>query len=225
MGQSTYPATVSKTMFRTTLTSGTSYTVPAGVTYLNVSLLGGGGGGGGGYTSNNISPATNGTSGAYIHSTLSTTPGATITYAIGAAGGGGSGNSQGGTGGTTTFTGATSAAGGGGGAGGGATTSAGSGATGAFGGNGGAGGTGGASVGGSGGSGKIDIEYWLQEIKMRTFAVIENNKVVNIIVGVEDEVVAANPDKYIDYTDGWDYNNGIDGGVFFPRLVPAPVIE
>jgi hypothetical protein len=56
---------------------------------------------------------------------------------------------------------------------------------------------------------------------MRTFAVIENNKVTNIIVGVEPEVVAANPEKYIDYTDGWDYNNGIDGDVFFP----APVAE
>jgi hypothetical protein len=50
----------------------------------------------------------------------------------------------------------------------------------------------------------------------KVFAVIENNKVVNIIVGVEDEVVAANPGKYIDYTDGWDYSNGIDGGVYFP---------
>jgi len=36
-----------KTMYRTTLTSGTSYTVPAGVTYLNVTLVGGGGGGAG----------------------------------------------------------------------------------------------------------------------------------------------------------------------------------
>ena len=34
-----------KTMFRTTLTSGTSYTDPAGVTYLNVTLVGGGSGG------------------------------------------------------------------------------------------------------------------------------------------------------------------------------------
>jgi hypothetical protein len=58
---------------------------------------------------------------------------------------------------------------------------------------------------------------------MRTYAVIENNKVVNIIVGVEPEVVAANPNMYIDYTDGWDYNNGIDGGDFFP--VPTPVEE
>jgi hypothetical protein len=54
---------------------------------------------------------------------------------------------------------------------------------------------------------------------MKKFAVIENNKVVNIILGVENEVVAANPGKYIDYTDGWDYNNGIDGGDFFPVIV------
>lgn len=52
----------------------------------------------------------------------------------------------------------------------------------------------------------------------RKFAVIEKKKVVNIIVGVEDEVVAANPDKYLEYTDGnWDFNNGIDGGNFFPK--------
>jgi hypothetical protein len=51
---------------------------------------------------------------------------------------------------------------------------------------------------------------------MRTFAVIENNTVVNIVVGVDEEVLVANPGKYIEYTDGWDYNNGIDGGVFFP---------
>ena len=50
----------------------------------------------------------------------------------------------------------------------------------------------------------------------RVFAVIEDNRVVNVIVGVEPEVVAANPSKYIDYTDGWDYNNGIDGGKYFP---------
>ena len=60
----------------------------------------------------------------------------------------------------------------------------------------------------------------------RKFAVIEDNKVVNIIVGVEDEVVAANPDKYLEYTNGWDYNNGIDGGVFFPLpVVQEPVVE
>ena len=49
---------------------------------------------------------------------------------------------------------------------------------------------------------------------MKTFAVIENNVVVNIIVGVEDEVVAANPTKYVEYTElkpariGDDYING-----------------
>jgi len=47
------------------------------------------------------------------------------------------------------------------------------------------------------------------------FAVIENNKVINIVVGIEDEVVAANPEKYIEYTDGWDYETDIDGGRFF----------
>ena len=52
---------------------------------------------------------------------------------------------------------------------------------------------------------------------MKKFAVVESNKVVNIVVGVEDEVVAANPGKYIEYTDGnWDYDNGIDGDIFFP---------
>jgi hypothetical protein len=50
----------------------------------------------------------------------------------------------------------------------------------------------------------------------KLFAVIEDNKVINTIVGVEDEVVASNPGKYIEYTNGWDYNNGIDGGIFFP---------
>jgi hypothetical protein len=58
---------------------------------------------------------------------------------------------------------------------------------------------------------------------MRVFAVIENNKVVNIIVGVEDDVLATNPDKYIEYTDGWTYPDGIDGGVFFPT--PSEVNE
>ena len=49
----------------------------------------------------------------------------------------------------------------------------------------------------------------------KIFAVIEDNKVVNVIVGVEDEVIVANPGKYIEYTNGWDYDNGIDGGLFF----------
>lgn len=55
----------------------------------------------------------------------------------------------------------------------------------------------------------------------RLFAVIEDNKVVNVIVGVEDEVVAANPNKYIEYTNGWTYPEGIDGSKFFPQ----PIVE
>ena len=57
----------------------------------------------------------------------------------------------------------------------------------------------------------------------KLFAVIEDNKVINVIVGVEEEVVMAHPGMFIEYTDGWDYNNGIDGGNFFP--VPTPVEE
>jgi hypothetical protein len=53
-------------------------------------------------------------------------------------------------------------------------------------------------------------------LMMRKFAVIEDNKVVNIIVDQGNEALTANPNKYIEYTTGWDYNNGIDGGDFFP---------
>ena len=57
----------------------------------------------------------------------------------------------------------------------------------------------------------------------KLFAVIENNTVVNVIVNVEDEVVSANPTKYIEYTNGWNFENGIDGGTFFP--VPVTPTE
>ena len=57
------------------------------------------------------------------------------------------------------------------------------------------------------------------ELQNRKFAVIENNTVVNIVVGIEDEVVAANPGKYIEYTYGWEYPEGTDGGIFFPAIV------
>lgn len=52
---------------------------------------------------------------------------------------------------------------------------------------------------------------------MKKFAVIEDNKIVNVILGVEDEVVAANPGKYIDVTNGWDFNSPINPEPFFPR--------
>ena len=51
----------------------------------------------------------------------------------------------------------------------------------------------------------------------RKFAVIENKTVTNIIVGVEDEVVAANPTKYVEYTNGWVCPAGVDDSVFFPK--------
>jgi hypothetical protein len=62
---------------------------------------------------------------------------------------------------------------------------------------------------------------------MRTFAVIENGIVVNIIVGVEPEVVQDNPDLYVEYTPekpasiGWAY----DGKTFIdpnPPIIETP---
>jgi hypothetical protein len=160
MGIATIPApsAASKTMFRTTLTSGTSYTVPAGVTYLNVTLYGGGGGAGGGGGS--IDGKT-GRGGQIISSTLSATAGGSIAYAIGAGGlGSATAYAGGSSGGTTTFTGATSATGGAGGIGdnsvNGPAGTVGDGAA-----NGGTpGGNNGPGNGGAGGIGKIEVEYW-----------------------------------------------------------------
>lgn len=53
------------------------------------------------------------------------------------------------------------------------------------------------------------------------WAIIENNKVVNIVVDIDAKDLLDNPSKYINYTNGWDYSNGIDGGDFFP----APTTE
>ena len=54
----------------------------------------------------------------------------------------------------------------------------------------------------------------------KQFAVIEDNKVINLIVAdnkeIAEEVTCL---TCIDTTDGWDYENGIDGGVFFPTPV------
>jgi hypothetical protein len=146
-----------KTRYVVTLTSGTSWTVPAGVTYVNATLVGGGGGGanytGSGYVS--VPPL----SGQQITTNVATTPGASISYSIGAGGSHGGFDSNGGAGGTTTFTGATSAVGGTGGLrfGSGTTGTAPIGRTGSnFGQPGAAGGN--PSVGGSG---LIELEYWV----------------------------------------------------------------
>ncbi len=141
MGISVFPvpSAASKTMFRTTLTSGTSYTVPAGVTYLNVTLCGGGGGGDSGN-------AWFGRGGQVVTSTLSVTAGASIAYAIGAGA-----TTQNATGGSTTFTGAATASGGTGNQQTAVTIRN-------YSSNGGIGNYTSALVGG--GSGQIDIEYW-----------------------------------------------------------------
>ena len=143
-----------------TLTSGTSYTVPAGVTSINATLQGGGGGGGAtrkvGTDASWNTDGSPGLPGQMITTNLTTTPGASITYAIGAGGTAAS------TGGTTTFTGATSAVGGNG-----MSTNA-TGQTGTAqpgfhnGGGGGLAGTASSGqTGGVGGAGQIIIEYWL----------------------------------------------------------------
>ena len=160
MGVSVFPApsAASKTMFRTTLTSGTSYTVPAGVTYLNVTLVGGGGGGSNSLYSD--PQGHTGRPGAVISSTLSATAGASIAYAIGA---GGAGGGSGGTGGSTTFTGATTAVGGNGSPNVNFTNNAPAGTDAGMANNAGAGGQGSGGstgTGGTGGAGCIYVEYW-----------------------------------------------------------------
>jgi hypothetical protein len=53
----------------------------------------------------------------------------------------------------------------------------------------------------------------------KVFAVIENNKVVNVVVEPDAKELKDNPNKYVEYTNGWDYENGIDGGDFFPKPI------
>ena len=150
------PAAGSKTRFVVSLTSGTSWLVPTSVTYINATLTGAGGGGGGGPTSPLLGLP--GAGGQIISTTVTTTPGNSIAYAIGAGGTAGvNGGASGGSGGSTTFTGATTALGGGGGrtaGGGGMTSSTNQGAinygNGAIDGN-----------GGAGQSGTVLIEYWI----------------------------------------------------------------
>lgn len=169
MGISVFPlpSAASKTMKREMLTSGTTYTVPAGVTYLNVTLVGAGGGAGGNRTDVNYSSGSApGGQGESI-SSIVTGFGATIAYTIGAGGAGGTDRAGGSAGGSTTFTGATTAAGGIGGS----TSSTVANNTGAAGqvsfvDNGGKSAVynnsgGGNAIGGAGGNGFIVVEYWV----------------------------------------------------------------
>ena len=220
------PSAASKTRFVETFTSGSLYTVPADVTYVNVTLIGAGGGGGGSGAAAGRN-SQQGLGGQIVTTKVDTTPAATVVYSIGSGGTGGAANTVGGTGGSTTFTGATTALGGlGGMRGNNSSVKASNSRQGLVSDNGGGGNAGtsatGGDEGGDGGNGQIIVEYWKQEIIMeRKFAVIEDNKVVNVVVGVEEKIVAANPNKYFEYTNGWDYNNGIDGKDFFP----LPVVE
>lgn len=153
MAISAYPPVTPKRTV-VTLTSGTSWTVPNGVTSVNVTLFAGGQGGGasgfsGGTDYSQIGKQ--GQGGQVITSNVATTPGASISYAIGAGGtGGASYGAAGGAGGNTTFTGATTASGG---------TGAPTGFSASNGGTG--GGPGPNYAGATGGSGKVEIEYWV----------------------------------------------------------------
>jgi hypothetical protein len=152
MAITAYPVALAKRTV-VTLTSGTSWTVPAGVIYVNATLFGAGQAGGAPALAGGVDYGQRGivgNGGQVISTFVSTTPGASISYAIGA-GGTASTAINGASGGTTTFTGATSATGG-----------SGVGAVGQSANNGGAAGvfTGTPVAGGNGGAGKIEIEYW-----------------------------------------------------------------
>ena len=148
MAISSYPPVPATKKNIVTLTSGTSWTVPTGVTSIIATLVGGGGGGG----SVNTVSGNDARPGQLIRTTVATTPGASITYAIGA---GGVAESSGG---TTSFTGATSAVGGTRGAG---QNPAGIGTLGLSVNNAGGAGVTGNGTGSAGGAGLIEIEYWV----------------------------------------------------------------
>jgi len=101
-------------------TSSGTFTVPAGVTKVYVSMCGGGGGGGGGGSNRKGGPG--GGAGAYFKKPVTVTPGATYTITVGAGGAGGAGSTTvngqpGQAGGTSSFGSLLSATGGGGGGG------------------------------------------------------------------------------------------------------------
>ncbi len=85
------------------ITSGTTFTVPAGATTAKVWAIGGGGGGGGSPSADTTSGGGGG-AGGVAYQSFSVTPGDTITYSIGAAGTGGVSSSSGISGGTTSVT-------------------------------------------------------------------------------------------------------------------------
>lgn len=95
------------------LTGSGNWTVPAGVTKIKVTAVGGGGGGSGTAPKPGACGGGGGGGGSTI-GIIATTPGASISYSVGAAGGAGTSSTNGGSGGNTTF-GALTAGGGAGG--------------------------------------------------------------------------------------------------------------
>ncbi|RTK96716.1 MAG: hypothetical protein EKK64_03145, partial [Neisseriaceae bacterium] len=95
-----------------TITSGTvtdtynsgsgNWTVPAGITSVQIELWGGGGGGGSGGAGSGANGASGGGGGAYCKKTLTVTPGQTISYTVGSGGTKGTNEGNGGNGGSST---------------------------------------------------------------------------------------------------------------------------
>lgn len=95
------PAPAKGTSFLTSLAGG-NFTVPSGVTQLQVAMCGSGGGGGG--VANAAATSAAGTTGIFITATMIVTPGQVIAWTIGAKGTGGTaGNNAGNPGNDTTF--------------------------------------------------------------------------------------------------------------------------
>jgi len=97
-----YGKTSQTTSNYTSAVTAATFTVPRGVTAVNVSTIGGGGGGGGAVFSGDGHGAGNGGSGGYILQTIAVTPGEILTITVGAGGIHGTSSGTGGTGGTST---------------------------------------------------------------------------------------------------------------------------
>lgn len=76
-------------IYKTTITTSGTFTVPAGVSKLKIFATGGGGGGGGSITGDGPTPGSGGGAGGTAISEIIVTPGQVINVAIGAGGAGG----------------------------------------------------------------------------------------------------------------------------------------
>jgi hypothetical protein len=95
---------LTKYLVQQTFTSSGTFTVPTGVTSLQVLCVGGGGGGGGGNTNeSDLCGGGGGGGGLTYHNNFSVTPGASLSYTIGAGGGAGIAGTNPTVGGDTNF--------------------------------------------------------------------------------------------------------------------------